>query len=527
MKTFLLRCLSHRREILALVGSWVATVAAAQDFTLEPIGFTSGLGASTDGTFTASGTFTPTDGRVMNGGGFAITGEFRNVIPGDPLAAEELIVNGSFEDTAGTFVPDGNGLMSLVAGSASSGAIPGWTLTRPVPYIELGWVDNTNIYGAKTPFGRHSLDLTGYRDVYLTPVQYGGVMQTIPTVPGRTYRLSLALSSHGGGQKTVSVCAGSVGTILSFPAPPWITPEDQWETFGFPFTASSEATVITIQGLVASGYFLGLDNVSVQAEDSPPPGTENLVTNGSFERVPCPESYRLLADSSAGLVSLQPGSTSLPGWTVTTAALGWVFNFQLFGPGTPYGEFFLDLTGIHESQPYGGITQTLATVPGEHYRVSFSLGAYESSLWRGPMSVGVTAGAVSNSFTFTPTGEGSQWGAFTMDFTATTTATPLTFTGLASGGGQYLGLDNVSVESVVSGDLALQIMAPVGPGGQLQLNFVSVPGKKYAVQSIGDLFSDTWAILPGTEKTGTGEIIQIDLPNGVNLSQRFYRVRVE
>jgi hypothetical protein len=42
-------------------------------------------------------------------------------------AQANMITNGSFENTGGTFVDDGNKTMSLPSGSA---AIPGWTTTN-------------------------------------------------------------------------------------------------------------------------------------------------------------------------------------------------------------------------------------------------------------------------------------------------------------------------------------------------------------------------------------------------------------
>jgi hypothetical protein len=43
------------------------------------------------------------------------------------LCAQELIVNGSFENSDRTFVPDANKIMSLLPGSTK---IPGWTTTN-------------------------------------------------------------------------------------------------------------------------------------------------------------------------------------------------------------------------------------------------------------------------------------------------------------------------------------------------------------------------------------------------------------
>ncbi|MCI0536188.1 MAG: DUF642 domain-containing protein [Verrucomicrobiales bacterium] len=432
-----------------------------------------------------------------------------------PRPPQELIVNGSFENTEGTFAGDSFGVMSLrVPGSST---IPGWTTTS----AELVWVDNTNTFGASTPFGTHSLDLTGYHDGY----PYGGVTQTISTTPGQTYRLSLALGSNAdyvgaGFPKSVFVCAGSAGTVFTlFPTNPT---GNYWETFTFQFTADSLSTVTAIEGGRLAGNYLGIDNVSVIAENSTPASAPaDLVVNGNFETFECPGGF---APDGNGLMSLPPGSTAIAAWTTTGAELVWAMNVNTFGPRTDYGSLFLDLTGYHDAPPYGGITQTLATTPNQSYRLSFSIGSHEgTSSYRGPMTVAVTVGSVSNAFTFIPFGFVNQWGTFTMDFTATGTATPLTFTGTASAGGAYLGLDNVAV-TVATDEEELRIMTTEPLGGELRISFTSVTGRAYLIQRRSDLSSGAWEAMPGTEKLGTGGVIQINLLIDPNQPHQFFRV---
>ena len=120
-------------------------------------------------------------------------------------------------------------------------------------------------FGAATPYGDYSLELTGYHD----RPPYAGVTQTIRTSPGVRYRLTLALGSNAdypsaGGRKQVSVTAGAAGKLITFD--PTDTPGsgNEWKTFTFHFTAAEETTVITIRGVTAGGgIYLGLDNVSV------------------------------------------------------------------------------------------------------------------------------------------------------------------------------------------------------------------------------------------------------------------------
>jgi hypothetical protein len=486
-------------------------ISSAQDFALESIGFIPIAGTSTDGAFTVSGTMAPAGGIAMSDGNFAINGEFRSVIGANLVRGEELIVNGSFENILGTFAGSSFGVMSLPEGST---VIPGWTIVAG-PLI---WIDNTNIFSLASPFGRYSLDLSGPNDQR----PYGGVRQTIRTQPGRNYRLSLSLGSNAdypgaGGEKSVIVCAGSAGAAFSLM--PTNATGNQWETFTFNFTASSHTTEIRISGLIASGNYLGVDSVSVVADNSVnPAGATDIIVNGSFESA-CP-----FAPDGSGVMSLPIGSTTIPGWTVTNAELLWGVNGNIHGPRTPHGSLFLNLSGYHGGEPYGGITQVLATTPNQTYRLSFALGTDEDRTYnRGPVSVSVRAGSASNSFTFAPGGSGNQWGTFTMDFTADSTSSALTFVGTAAAGRAYLGFDNVSV---VPHEAPARIAAVEVSGGNFRFKFHAAAGRTYSIESRESLEAGTWQTVPGTETIGTGESLDVTISDLFNKSQQFYRVKV-
>ena len=143
---------------------------------------------------------------------------------------------------------------------------------------------------------------------------------------------------------------------------------------------------------------------------------QELVINGSFENI----SNTFVADGYNSM-SLPPGSTVIPGWATTNAELDWISSRNPFGLATPFGSFFLDLTGYHDSFPYGGVTQVLPTIAGQAYQLSFSVGQDQQvSGFRGPVSVAATIGAVTTgTYTFAPAGSsGNEWSAFQVDFTA-------------------------------------------------------------------------------------------------------------
>jgi hypothetical protein len=120
--------------------------------------------------------------------------------------------------------------------------------------------------------------------------------------------------------------------------------------------------------------------------------------------------------------------------------------FSRTGSNASDGKFFLDLTGYHDSSPYGGVSQTVNLVGGNSYRLSLDLGTSQTiSVSAGPISVLVTAGNVSQSFTYDPpTGNlVNIWQTFGLDFTANSNSTTVSIIGTM--GNKYIGLDNVSM----------------------------------------------------------------------------------
>jgi hypothetical protein len=182
--------------------------------------------------------------------------------------AANLLQNGSFENTAGSFVDNGLGWMSLDPGS---NVIPGWKTTT----AELLWGQNVNIDNITTPFGSFLLDFTGYHNSF----PYGGVTQTINTTVGQQYTLSLSLGTYQSnpvyiGPVSVEATAGSSNQTFTF------NPSgsgSQWSSFSFDFTATSTSTPISIVGTFSGGCcHIGLDNVSVEAKTTqtvPEPST--------------------------------------------------------------------------------------------------------------------------------------------------------------------------------------------------------------------------------------------------------------
>ncbi len=489
------------------------TSAGAQDFAPDSLTLAGGGGTSTGRVFAVTGTIGQMDTARMVGSRYAVDGGFWSALLPVIPPPENLATNGGFENDTGTFVGGANGVMSLPTGST---LIPGWTSVN----AELAWVAAANSYGPSTPHGAFFLDLTGFHD---SP-PYGGIARTLSTVSNQQYRLSFSLGAYPDlpsyrGPMTVAVLVAGNSNVFTF-TPPAPAAGNQWKTFGWEFTATSNTTAITVTGSAATGgLFLGLDNLSLFSQTS---GLE-LLTNGGFEDLAgtfWPDPYAVMV--------LPAGATTIPGWTTAGSELVWGRNSNFYGLDTPFGAHFLDLTGYLDVQPYGGVAQTIATEPGLNYHLAFSLGVNQDvAAYRGPVSALVQAGSSSSSFTFTPGGSRDEWAAFSLDFTATSDATPIAILGVASGGGQYLGLDNISVMPVgarSSPDL-LQISSASIAGLDLRLQFFGEAGRTYAIESRTNVATGAWIPVPGTTNAGLGGVSQVTLTNALDQPQQFYRMR--
>jgi hypothetical protein len=167
----------------------------------------------------------------------------------------------------------------------------------------------------------------------------------------------------------------------------------------------------------------------------------NLLFNGSFE-------LGSFVPTEPGSMLLSPSATDITGWTVIDSGLAWDSPANPYGLTASDGSYFLDLTGDFDSSPFGGVQQTVATTIGQQYQLTFDIGtdvsydSNEGSIPATPVSIFVTSGSSSGTFTtVTPTAN-NLWESFTYDFTATSTSTLISLEGQASQNIQYIGLDN-------------------------------------------------------------------------------------
>jgi hypothetical protein len=183
-------------------------------------------------------------------------------------------------------------------------------------------------------------------------------------------------------------------------------------------------------------------------------------TNGSFELGAFDD-----AVANSHVMSLPISSTLISGWTVIGGETAWARNDNGFIPNSATnGNFLLDLTGFHDSAPYGGVTQTVDTIAGSFYTLSFDLITQESDgRYKGPITVQASAGAVTAPITFTPLvgSVGVQSGRFSLPFIAAGTSTTISLQGTFDAGGQFIGLDNVTL-TPEPGSLGLTLIGGAG-----------------------------------------------------------------
>ena len=141
--------------------------------------------------------------------------------------------------------------------------------------------------------------------------------------------------------------------------------------------------------------------------------SSNLVQNGSFE----------LPGATAPGVTVPPGNPYITGWTVTRSRVAYVSDYFTCSDG----KVCIDLAGATDTG--GGITQTVTTVPGTAYNLTFDLaGNPDSGAPVKPLRVLI--GGQSTDLSFDTTGKSRSsmgWVTKTLPFTAAGTATAIEF----------------------------------------------------------------------------------------------------
>jgi hypothetical protein len=199
------------------------------------------------------------------------------------------------------------------------------------------------------------------------------------------------------------------------------------------------------------------------------PDGVNVVKNESFEQ------GDFNPDPRKGFQSLPVGSKAISDWEVFGTNrgqdVGWIQNMNALANNqaitTPFGNLFLNLSGnkhVADKGFFAGVRQTLPTVPGQPYQLSFFVGTNEPD-FKGPAKADATLCDGQQSCDgqpsighkecdFTATTQGPQWtpiGFCSTHFVAKSGSTTLEIKGVFVPNGNqfqnlYIGLDEVDVE---------------------------------------------------------------------------------
>jgi choice-of-anchor C domain-containing protein len=149
---------------------------------------------------------------------------------------------------------------------------------------------------------------------------------------------------------------------------------------------------------------------------APPATGANLIQNGDFTPTV----------DTADVITLNAGSTAIPGWTVTA---GSVDDIRPTYWQSADGGHSLDMSGLSA----GTIAQTIATTVGAQYDVSFKFAGNPEDPTTAIHNLEVSAAGQVQDFSFNSTGYNRSnmgWQDETFTFTANSTSTTLQFASL-------------------------------------------------------------------------------------------------
>ena len=180
-----------------------------------------------------------------------------------------------------------------------------------------------------------------------------------------------------------------------------------------------------------------------------------LIQNGSFE-----DGFFIENASNRGLPGpiLQPhamlvekdDTSSIAHWQTVGDTIGWFEPGSVYGLSASNGNRFLDLSGWIRQSPFGGVKQTIATVVGQRYKLSFDLGY--SQQYGNDATIKASAGLDPldiRQFTIGCCNGLNKWNTFGFEFTAKAATTDIVLAE-AFPSRDYVGLDNVSVQTVAA-----------------------------------------------------------------------------
>ena len=191
-----------------------------------------------------------------------------------------------------------------------------------------------------------------------------------------------------------------------------------------------------------------------------PPVWANLIQNGSFETPLVPIS---------GASTFGAGSSAITGWTVVgfdVAVISGTFAQSGIAFQAKDGVQWADLSGTASNSKSNGLTQQVATTAGSVYELNFNVGsATDNSLFfAATADLSINGGARTPYANPTAPTNMLDWKPFTVQFTATSAHTNITFFNGSEGTNFSTGLDNVSLTQLTAAVPEPESYAMMGTG---------------------------------------------------------------
>jgi len=155
----------------------------------------------------------------------------------------------------------------------------------------------------------------------------------------------------------------------------------------------------------------------------------NIVPNGSFES-------GAFANTTCNYMLLEPGDSSLTGWTVANQSIAWGRSTCDGFTGSD-GQSFVDLSAFGANSPNGTLEQLLGTTTGVQYDFAIDRQGGAVTVTLGGTPLTLTSGALVGG-----------WTRYTSSFTATSNSTLLAIQNAAPGN-PVVFIDNVQLSTVV------------------------------------------------------------------------------
>jgi len=164
------------------------------------------------------------------------------------------------------------------------------------------------------------------------------------------------------------------------------------------------------------------------------------INNGSFEDG---------TDPGGGYITLFAGDTGVTGWSIDTQNIDYIGGYWQASNGVRS----IDLNGSSGGDPSSAISQTLTTIKGLTYQITFDMSGNPDGGTGSKFMTVTTDSGSSHQYEYVVTSENSKenmrWESNTFYFTATGTSTTLTFTSNTEG---FFGpaLDNLAIDNITA-----------------------------------------------------------------------------